>query len=259
MSSFIVGIDKSGNVAAEAKDVTALVKIDSNGNTEAVSFRPKTKNPGQEVIQASGEAETIVMGLMQGPPNSKKQIVNVEPGTSVEKVVEKYKQGNLYTKEDKSETKTQYNVPKKDGSGQGTRANIGRNPECSPEDYKETGQGSGTLSGRLSEGRPQAKTYQVSQQSNTTNRDAPNTIDNMVLGDNIYNIGSIVADYSDAKTAEQKQIVAKTARQYLKEAHGKNLKGEAAVKYAVNKLKQNGYSKINSNSNKSKANAKKAA
>ena len=100
---------------------------------------------------------------------------------------------------------------------------------------------------------------QGTQQNNTTNENTPqNTLDNMVLGDNFYNIGAMVANYSDAKTTEQKQTVAQVTRQYLREAHGKNLTGQAAEKYAANKLKQNGYSKINANS-KAKVTAKKAA
>lgn len=252
MPFIVVGVDKSGSVASEANDIVALVRIDSKGNTKTVSFKPKTKNPGQEVMQAAGEAEAIVMGLMQGPLNSKKEIVHVKPCTNIEKIVETHKQGKLYTTRKGYERKTEYNVPKQDSSGRGV-GNIGRNPECGPEDYKEIGQGFGR---RVTNANPQMKVFQGAQQNSGN---AQNTIDNIVVGNNLYNIGAIVENYSDARTKEQKQTVAQATMQYLREAHRENLTGQAAVKYAANKLKSNGYSKINANSSKAKATAKKAA
>ena len=246
MPAIIIGVDESGRVAAEAKDVVALVKIDSEGNAKTVSFKPKTKNPGQEIMQASGEAEAIVIGLMQGPLNPKKEIINIEPGTSIEEIVEKHKQGKLYVPTNEY-TNTEYNVPKQDGSGQGTRANIGRNPECEPEDYKAIGKGSGTLTGRVTESSPQGKAQSTAQNNVNNQYTSQSTID------------MIVDTYSNAKTDEQKKIVAQAVKQYLKEAADKNLKGTDAEKYVENKLKENGYSKSNNyeNSSTSKESAKK--
>lgn len=263
MPTIAIGIDKNGTVAAEAKDVAAIVKVDSEGNTKTVSFNPKTKNPGQEVMQAAGEVEAIVMGLMQGPQNSKKKIVQIRPGTNIDEVVEKYKQSELYATKKGYEKKITYNTPKQDGSGKGTRANAGRNPECSPEEYKAMGQGSGTLSGRVAESKPLLKATQSSYQSNDddtmSENTSKNTIDSLVIGRDVYDISRITTNYSDAKTTKQKQKVAEVVKQYLREAHEKNLKGDAAIKYTANKLKEKGYFKINANSNKSKTPAKKAA
>lgn len=245
MAAIVIGAKEGGSkVADHASSIDTLIKVDENGTTRKISFKPESSNPGQETMQAIdrhfSEAEAIIMGLMQGPPNSKKEIVNVKPGSSVKDVVDKYKKGEIYSKEssdeekasadESNETKAEYNTPKRDGSGQGTRQNMGGNPECRPEDYKEIGQGSVTVSGRAAEASPQRKIY------NTTG----NTID------------SLVDKYSNAQTDEQREIITQAIGIYLKEADDKNLKGEDAEKYVANKLKQDGYSKDSKENKNSK-------
>jgi hypothetical protein len=251
MSHIVIGAkDNRSNVADHASNIDALIEVDKSGNTREISFKPKSSNPGQETIQFIeghfSDTEAFIIGLMQGPPNSKTKIVQ-EPNKSVKEIIEQYKKGEKsYSKETSSskEEETEYNVPKRDASGKGTRANKGRNPECAPEDYKEIGQGSGTKYGRAAETSPQMKA------DNTTQ----NTIDNLV------------EKYSNAKTDEQKEIVAQAIGQYFKEAADKNLTGKDAEKYVAKRLEENGYSKnIKSDSQKSsekttnKGTAKKAA
>ena len=256
MSTIVIGA-RGNKVADHASSIDTLIKIDKNGNTKKINFKPKSSNPGQETMQIIdrhfSEAEAVIMGLMEGPPNSKRKIVHVEPEKDIKEVIEQYKKDKIYSgkksynnkdgsSESKDAEKKEYNTQKRDASGQGTRANKGRNPECSPEDYKETGQGSGTRTGRAAETSPQMKAHNLTTQ---------NTIDNLV------------EKYSNAKTDKQKEITARAVGQYLREAADKNLKGKDAEKYVANKMKENGYSK-NSNSSSSKKSgnsktAKKAA
>ena len=245
MSTIIIGA-KGNKVADHASSIDTLIEVNKSGKTKKTSFKTTSSNPGQETLQFIdkhfSEAEAIIMGLMEGSPNSKRKIVHVKPGENVEKIIEQYKKDESYiTKESSSKkkngenTKTNYGTPKQDGSGQGTRTNKGRNPECAPEDYKKTGLGSGTKSGRVVETSPQMKAYNITQSS----------------------IDTLVEKYSNAKTKEQKEIVAKAIGQYLKEAADKNLKGRDAEKYVANKLKEKGYSKNNdSNSSKKSGNNK---
>ncbi|MBR9691227.1 hypothetical protein GOV06_00400 [Candidatus Woesearchaeota archaeon] len=242
MSSIVIGAAEGGTkVAGHASSIDTLISVDKSGSTRKISFKPTSSNPGQETMQFIdghfSDTDAFIIGLMQGPPNSKKKIIQ-EHGKSVEEVVEKYKDGKKsYSKEtSSSKEETGYNVPKQDGSGKGTRANMGRNPECEPEDYKETGQGSGTSSGRVAEASPKKAAYQ-----NT----AQNTID------------SLVNTYSNAKTEEQKTAVSKVVGKYLKEAAGKNLTGKDAEKYVANKLKQDGYSKDSKDNKNSKTSSSK--
>ena len=243
MPSIVIGAAEGGTkVAGHASSIDTLIEVDKNGNTRQISFKPKSSNPGQETMQFIegnfSDTEAFIIGLMQGPPNSKKKIVQ-EPDKEVEEIIKKYKDGaNSYsnkTSSNQDKEEAEYNVPKQDGSGKGVRANKGRNPECAPEDYKEIGQGSGTKLGRVAEASPQKKAYDTAQ----------STIENLVV------------KYSNAKTDEQKKVVSQAVGQYLKEAADKNLKGEEAEKYVAQKLQENGYSK-NSKSNPQKSSGKTA-
>ncbi|MBW2995701.1 hypothetical protein KY332_00200 [Candidatus Woesearchaeota archaeon] len=242
MSLIVIGAKEGGiKVADHASSIDTLIGVDKSGNTRKMSFKPTSSNPGQETMQFIdghfSDAEAFIIGLMQGPPNSKRKIVQ-ESDKSVKDVIEEYKKGEKsYSKETSSskEGETEYNVPKQDGSGKGTRDNMGRNPECAPEDYKEIGQGSGTSSGRAEEASPQRKAYNT----------AENTIDNLV------------EKYSNAKTDEQKEVITQAVGKYLKEASDKNLTGEDAEKYVADKLKQEGYSKDSKDNKNNKTSSSK--
>ena len=236
MQSIVIGAKEHGTkIADHASSIDTLISVDKSGNTREISFKPASSNPGQETMQFIdgnfSDADAFIIGLMQGPPNSKIKIVQ-EPDKSVGEIIEQYKkEEKSYSKENSTSSgkkEEKYNVPKQDGSGGGI-GNIGRNPECEPEDYKEIGQGSGR---RVTNASPQRKAYQDTTQDTANNQ---NTI-----GDTIRNI---VKKYSNAQTNEQKEVISQAIGKYLKEADDNNLKGEEAEKYVAKKLEEDGHSK----------------
>jgi len=261
MSSIVIGIDSKGKVADHANNIEALVEVDlEDGHIlNKTNFKPKSSNPGQETIQATDRdfpnTEAIVTGLMQGPPNSKRKLVQVGPGKSVEDVVQIYKQGRLYSEKNTSSKDTgveEIGVPLKTGAGKGVRAQKGRGGHL-PEEQEAYGKGSGTKYGRAAEASPRMAAYQGTQQNNSSSRNAQNTANNQNITQNT--IDTLVDKYSNAKTDEQKEIVAQAVGQYLKEASDKKLTGKDAEKYVAKRLEENGYSK-NSKSNSQKSSEK---
>ncbi len=166
--NYIVIGASNGHVAGHASTINTLVRAYKDGKTQSDNYKPTSKAPGQETLQyidmSHSEAKAVITKELQGPSNySGRAIINVGED-SIEAVVERYKNGE-YDSEIANATKGKENIPyetpKNDGSGEGDRGNTGRNPDCSPDDYKPTGNGSGTEKGRAKEGNPK---YQANQE-----------------------------------------------------------------------------------------------
>lgn len=167
---YIVVGASNGKLAGHASTIDSLLRVYKDGRTEETKYHSSSEtNPGQDVLQEidanHSDAKAVITGKMQGPENYDKRAIINEDEDSIERVVEKYKSGEYDAKIDEHslEEKTddeQYDVPKRDGSGKGVRANKGRNPECDEEDYEEIGKGSGTKYGRSAEGKPRQRAYE---------------------------------------------------------------------------------------------------
>jgi len=247
MPSIIIGAKEGGTkVADHASSIDTLIEVDKDGNINKTSFKPSSSNPGQETMQFIdghfSDAEAFIIGLMQGPPNSKRRIVQVESDENVEEVIEQYKQGKSYSEESSSseentEKEGEIGVPLKTGAGKGVRAQKGRGGHP-PEEQEVYGKGSGTRYGRVAEASPRMAAYQG---NNTSSGNAQNTTNNKNTTQNT--IDTLIEKYSNATTDEQKENAAQAVKQYLKEAADKNLKGKDAEEYVAKRLEEDGYSK----------------
>jgi len=168
----VVGASSDGEggykTAPEAKDIESLVIAHKDGTTEEVSYHPGSTNPGQDTLQYIDEnypeAKGIVTGKMRGPENYNKRAIINEDEESIERIVEKYKNGEYdaeideYSLEEKAE-EGKIGEPQKTGAGKGIRAEKGRGGHP-PEEQEEYGKGSGTKYGRAAEGEPRERAYE---------------------------------------------------------------------------------------------------
>lgn len=249
MVSFIIGAKQGGSeVADHADSIDTLIEVNESGTTK-VDFRPSSTNPGQETLAFIEEnfpdAKAIITSLMQGPPNSKIEVIQ-EQNKGVNELIEKYKQAYLSSEgesEEKEESEEQYNVPKKRGGGRGTREEKGRNPECEPEKYKETGQGSETQYGRAAEAKPQKK-------ANSGEGNISGLVDKYTNArtdeEKEKAINGLVNKYTNIKTDTKKEEAIQATEKYVIEASKKNLKGGEAEAYVAKRLEEDGYSNSNS-------------
>ncbi|MBN2566758.1 hypothetical protein JXB02_01575 [Candidatus Woesearchaeota archaeon] len=144
-------------VAGHARDIDSLEIIYRDGTMRNRPHRPQTGNPGRELQDLVDESydgcEAIVIGEMEGPENARRRIINIRPGTPIDTVKKEYIDGDLIAATyEEQESGSGYGIPAQDGSGKGVRAQKGRNPAC--EEYQGIGKGSGTESGRASDGTP---------------------------------------------------------------------------------------------------------
>lgn len=177
MADEYIVIGKDGDKRAqEAKDIGSLVIAYKDGSEEEVQYHPTSTNPGQELMQhidsSYPEAKAVITGQMVGPPNYHKRAIINESEESIEKVVEKYKNGEYDSiieqqiKGAEEAEETPYKTPARDARGRGRRDPTGtgekggRNPECPPEEREEYGRGSGTKEGRAKEGKPKGTAYE---------------------------------------------------------------------------------------------------
>jgi hypothetical protein len=186
MADEYVIIGKDGDKRAqEAKDIGSLIVAHRDGRKEEILYHPTSANPGQDVMEyiddTYPEAKAIITGQMAGPPNYNKRAVIREKEENINRIVEKYNNGeydpeidrcSLEKKAEEAPAKT----PKQDGSGKGERANKGREG-CPPEEQEEYGRGSGTKEGRAAEGKPKGtdyeskKTYERSESGEASEED----------------------------------------------------------------------------------------
>lgn len=159
--------ESNHEVAHHAMHIDTLIKAYKNGTKEHIPYKSKSKNPGVDLVNHINDnhpgCEGIILGQKLQYANNLKNSasVKVDGGTDIDHIIGKYKEGKLYGLDTKPEKKTEtpYNVKKEDASGKGRRANMGRNQECAPEDYKKVGQGSETEKGRVTEEKPKKTAY----------------------------------------------------------------------------------------------------
>jgi hypothetical protein len=154
---YIVVGARGDNAAGHAASIDSIVKVNRDGTTEVEKYAPKSRTPGQEVLQhvdsRYADAQAIITGELKGSPNYNKRAI-INDSRSISDIAERYKNGD-YDSEIKDYTTNvaqddEPGVPKRDGSGGGGRGNKGRGG-CPEEEQEGTGRGSGTQGGRAVE------------------------------------------------------------------------------------------------------------